>query len=77
MLEIISREGATKTAIVYKTNINFTLANKYLAYLEGKRLIQRSSGPVRVFTLTTKGREALLHLKKTMDEVLEGNAILT
>jgi predicted transcriptional regulator len=78
MLEIISRQGATKTAIVYKTNINFKLANKYIAYLEGKSLIQRSGGgSVRLFTLTTKGREALLQLQKTMDEVLEGNAILT
>lgn len=78
ILEIVSRQGATKTSIVYKTNINFTLANKYIDYLESRKLIQRSSGDsVRLFTLTPKGREALLQLRKTMDEVLEGGAILT
>ena len=77
MLQIISREGATKTAIVYKANINFTLANKYIEYLEDRRMIQRSNGgSVRTYTLTAKGREALQLLRRTMDEVFEEKSVL-
>jgi len=77
ILEIASREGATKTAIVYKANINFTLANRYLEHLEERGLIgSHNGGSVRVYTLTERGREALFLLRKTVDEVLEGRTVV-
>jgi predicted transcriptional regulator len=77
MLEIASHEGATKTALVYKANLNFTLANRYIDYLEKRGLIQGvDGGHVKTYRLTGKGRDALLLLRRTMDEVLEEESML-
>ena len=77
ILGIVSHEGATKTTIVYKANINFTLANRYLQYLEERGLIQSHVvGSLRIYTLTEKGGGALPLLRKTVEEVLEGNTVV-
>lgn len=54
--------GATKTALVYKSNLNFTRCEKYMDLLVQKRLIEAArvspDAPV-IYKITTKGREAL------------------
>ena len=77
MLEIVSHEGATKTALVYKANLNFTLAHRYINYLESKGLMQGVEGSrARTYQLTAKGREALVLLRRAMDEVFEEQTML-
>ncbi|MBP1909587.1 winged helix-turn-helix domain-containing protein [Methanolobus bombayensis] len=49
----IAMHGAKKTQIVYKANLNSTIANKYLSTLEEKKLIERKEN---IFTTTDKGR---------------------
>lgn len=40
----VTRNGVNKTAIVYKTNLNFRLADKYLLLLENQELIVKKAG---------------------------------
>ncbi|RZN37719.1 MAG: hypothetical protein EFT35_05710 [Methanophagales archaeon ANME-1-THS] len=61
-----AREGARKTEIVYKTNLNFTQLASYIRYLEEKGLLELS-GPL--FRTTSKGNEFLQDYQK-MKEVL-------
>ena len=58
MVEILAicSEGALKTEIVYKANLNFKRVGAYLPFLEKRHLIE-SSGPV--FRTTAKGKEFL------------------
>ena len=51
-------EGASKTAIVYQTNLNFTLAKKYIDGLLEDKLLRKAEGSVRYET-TEKGLEFL------------------
>ena len=72
LLEIASHGDTTKTALVYKANLNFTLVNRYLDHLEKRGLIQHvNGGQTSTYKLTEKGRAALDLLRRTMDEVLE------
>jgi predicted transcriptional regulator len=72
ILENVSHGGATKTALVYKTNLNFRIANRYLEYLEKRGMIHRSNGNgLTKYELTEKGRDAHSLLRRTMNEVLE------
>ena len=72
ILENVSHGGATKTALVYKTNLNFRIANRYLEYLERRGMIHRSNGNgLTKYELTEKGRDAHSLLRRTMNEVLE------
>jgi predicted transcriptional regulator len=43
ILDVVSG-GATKTKIVYKANLNFNLATKYLDFLLEKGLVRTNSG---------------------------------
>ncbi|RZN42952.1 MAG: transcriptional regulator [Methanophagales archaeon ANME-1-THS] len=52
----VARNGANKTEIVYKANLNFTRVRNYLTYLETRGLLERS-GPV--YQSTAKGKEFL------------------
>ncbi|WP_242492603.1 winged helix-turn-helix domain-containing protein [Methanolobus psychrotolerans] len=49
----IAMNGAKKTQIVYGANLNSTIANKYLASLEEKELIEQNGN---IFVTTDKGR---------------------
>jgi predicted transcriptional regulator len=49
----IAMDGAKKTQIVYGANLNSTIANKYLARLEEKHLIEQKGN---LFVTTDKGR---------------------
>ena len=37
----VTKNGVNKTAIVYKTNLNFKLADKYLLHLEKQGLLEK------------------------------------
>ena len=74
ILEVVSHGGATKTSIVYKANLNFALAQKYLEHLESKGVVVRSpKGGGTVYRLTPKGVDALDALRKTLDVLMEEN----
>ena len=49
----VAKNGVNKTAIVYKSNINFTLADKYLELLEKQGLIVNNSDK---YITTDKGK---------------------
>ncbi|SFM58519.1 winged helix-turn-helix domain-containing protein [Methanolobus profundi] len=49
----IALDGAKKTQIVYGANLNSTIANKYLARLEEKQLIEQKGN---IFITTDKGK---------------------
>jgi predicted transcriptional regulator len=64
--------GATRTALVYQANLNFTLVRKYTALLQSKsmlELVQTSRGPM--YRTTETGLEALKSLKSAMNLVFE------
>jgi len=61
-----ARDGALKTQIVYKANLNFARVKSYLDYLEEKGLLE-NSGPI--YTLTERGKKFLLDYQ-TMKETL-------
>ena len=62
----VARNGARKTEIVDKTNLNFARIASYLQYLEDKGLLE-ISGPL--YKTTSKGKEFLQDYQK-MREVL-------
>ncbi len=61
ILEVAS-EPINKTAIVYKTNINFKLAKKYLDMLQANGLIEKT--PENKYQITDKGRSYLQKAKE-------------
>jgi len=68
LLEIASHGGTTKTALVYKANLNFTLVARYLDYLEERGLIRRANGGSTTrYEVTAKGVEALSLYKRTVE----------
>jgi predicted transcriptional regulator len=62
----VARNGANKTEIVYKANLNFTRVKSYLTYLENRGLIE-ISGPL--YQSTAKGNEFLRDYQQ-MKEIL-------
>lgn len=63
----VAKEGVNKTGIVYRTNLNFTLAQKYLELLRKHNLMENKSDK---YITTEKGknflekaREITLHLE--------------
>jgi len=71
LLEIASYGNVSKTALVYRANLNFTLVQKYLDHLENKGMISHSNGGSRAtYSLTQKGWETLFSAKKAVYEML-------
>jgi predicted transcriptional regulator len=58
MVDILStaREGARKTEMVYKANLNFNRAERYIPFLEERGLMENSGA---VYKTTEKGTEFL------------------
>jgi len=56
----LAQEGARKTSIVYRANLNFNLVNKYLQLLIREGLISPADSSARKLKTTEKG---LLFLK--------------
>jgi predicted transcriptional regulator len=59
----VTLEGACKTEIVYKTNLNFNHAGKYISYLVGKGLLGKVSGRKTRYKTTEKGIKLLEKLR--------------
>ena len=55
----IAKEGAKKSHIVYKANLNFKIANKYLHRLKQLGLINGPKTGTNTFETTKKGFEYL------------------
>ena len=57
---LICKDGAKKTEIVYKTNLNFKIAEGYLMRLIDREMILKEG---RFFKITSKGSELLSNLQ--------------
>lgn len=68
----VALEGTKKTKIVYKANLNFKQAQKYLDFLLSKGLIgvEGSSGKRKVYRTTERGRTFINRYKKTLELIL-------
>lgn len=63
---LAAHTGATKTEIVYRANLNFQRAKRYLTYLEDKGLLE-NSGPQ--YKSTERGNAFLRNIQ-LMKEIL-------
>jgi predicted transcriptional regulator len=68
ILAVASKEGATKTALVYKSNLNFTLVQKYVDLLQRRRFLDkvRTLDGGATYKTTAGGAEALKALRSAM-----------
>jgi predicted transcriptional regulator len=57
---LICKNGAKKTEIVYKGNLNFKIAEAYLKWLNDREMIMKEG---RFFNITSKGSELLFNLQ--------------
>jgi predicted transcriptional regulator len=57
---LICKNGAKKTEIVYKANLNFKNAEVYLRWLNDREMIMKEG---RFFSITSKGSELLSNLE--------------
>jgi predicted transcriptional regulator len=66
MLEILNvcRNGASKTRIVYKANLNFNTATPYIELLSEKGLVNISEGPRTLYETTPQGMEVIKTLRQ-------------
>ena len=63
----VSIEGAKKSHIVYKANLNFEIVRKYLDLLEKSDLITGPEGRNKIFSTTEKGVRYLNHFEAFKD----------
>lgn len=59
-----TRNGARKTEIMHKANLNFTRVNNYISFLTERGLLD-NTGPI--YTITEKGEEFLRDYDKIKD----------
>jgi predicted transcriptional regulator len=66
MLEVLNvcRNGASKTRIVYKANLNFKIAIPYIDLLSGKGLLRIREGPRTLYETTPQGLEVIKTLRQ-------------
>jgi predicted transcriptional regulator len=64
---LVAREGAKKTEIVYKANLNFKRVGKYLPYLVKKGLIENISSDYKT---TKRGNEFLRDYQKMKEQLV-------
>ncbi len=55
--------GASKTRVVYSSGLNFNTIKPYLDLLINDGLLEVADGQPRLYRTTSKGTEALQHLK--------------
>jgi predicted transcriptional regulator len=67
----VARNGARKTEIVYRTNLNFTRLASYIQYLEEKKFLETSD---HIFKTTSKGEEFLRDYQNMRDVLLTEEA---
>lgn len=56
--------GASKTKVVYSTNLNFKTVNLHLDHLITNELLEATEGPIILYVTTDKGKQMLEHLKE-------------
>jgi predicted transcriptional regulator len=61
--------GINKTRLVYRTNLNFLLIQRYIDYLVGKELLEVKSNPSTVYVTTQKGKDLLAEFSKIKEIV--------
>ena len=59
---LICKNGAKKTEIVYKANLNFKNAETYLKWLNDREMILKEG---RFFKITSRGSDLLSNLEST------------
>ena len=59
---LICKDGAKKTEIVYKVNLNFKNAEAYLKWLIDREMILKEG---KFFKITSRGSELLSNLQNT------------
>ena len=64
---LVAKEGEKKTAIVYKANLNFNRAGKYLLYLEEKGHIEHTN---EGYKTTERGKEFLQDYQKMKEQLI-------
>ncbi len=70
ILEICKNDGVNKTKIVYGSNINFKVAEKYLNMLINEGLVTVANpGPREKYFTTDKGKEMLSDVKEVYDRI--------
>ena len=72
MMDILDETlgGVNKTSIVYRTNLNFNMAERYLPLLLNRGLIVKLDGERGdVYKITERGREVLKNYKQIRDFV--------
>lgn len=69
---VVALEGAKKTEIVYKANLNFKQAQKYLDFLLSKGLIglESPSSRKKVYQTTEVGRTFIKRYEETLKLIL-------
>ncbi len=63
--------GASKTKIVYKTNMNFKTGASYIDKLIRNGLLHKTNGDLTVYETTEKGQEILKGLKNIQREIVQ------
>ena len=71
----VAMDGAKKSHIIYKANLNFELGTKYLDQLKDYGLIQGPSDRDRAFHTTKKGVEYLMHFEDLKELRGEANTV--
>lgn len=56
--------GASKTKVVYSTNLNFKTVNLHLDLLIANGLLEATEGPIIMYVTTEKGEQMIEHLKE-------------
>jgi predicted transcriptional regulator len=67
----ICKNGASKTKIVYRANLNFRTVNPYLDLLIKNDLIQVNEGRAMLYETTPKGIRLLESIKQINDKLLD------
>lgn len=71
VLETCNGQGASKTRVVYAANMNFKTIKPYLTLLARDGLIDVVDGQTVLYRTTSKGLEALGHIK-ALEELMPG-----
>jgi len=72
----VAMDGAKKSHIVYKANLNFELGTKYLDQLRSYGLIQGPSDRDRAFHTTKRGVGYIKHFEDLQELRGEANTVL-
>ena len=69
---ILSKSGPSKTHIIFKANLSFRLAEKYVHFLVEKKLLREEElrGPTHYF-LTERGERFLRHLEEVEKQLAD------